>query len=161
MREQLVKKKSRFNRNLLVPLRFFQSFLSFSSDDFLALVLQRHGGRADRVSEVSAATQAKTTASHHRQNRGSDKHAHLQWPKTARERDHGLRGITSLPLYPLGKGARKHGARESLGAGVDSANAFWVQAPGPTRLLSSEMCFLWKSRYLGKIRWSVNLYETA
>ncbi|XP_035984467.1 glutamate receptor ionotropic, kainate 2 [Fundulus heteroclitus] len=65
------------------------------------VILQRHGERTAGIPQVPAAAQTQAPATCHGENRGGHQHAHLQRPKTARERDYGLKQESPSFSHPL------------------------------------------------------------
>ncbi|XP_051813206.1 glutamate receptor ionotropic, kainate 2 isoform X3 [Acanthochromis polyacanthus] len=63
--------------------------------------LQCHGERTAGFPQVPETAQTQAPASRHGENRGSHQHAHLQRPKTARERDHDLKWEPQSLYHPL------------------------------------------------------------
>ncbi|XP_043972197.1 glutamate receptor ionotropic, kainate 2 isoform X3 [Gambusia affinis] len=65
------------------------------------ITLQCHGGRTAGFPQVPAAAQTQAPAACHGENRGGHQHAHLQRPKTARERDHDLKQESLSFAHPV------------------------------------------------------------
>lgn len=78
---------------------FFSFFLLLCAS--AEVLLQCHGRRTAGFPQVPAPAQAEASTTHRGENRGSHQHAHLQRPKTARERDHGLNLESQSLFHPL------------------------------------------------------------
>lgn len=80
------------------------------------ILLQCHGGRAAGFPQVPAPAQTQASAARHGQNWWSHQHAHLQWPETARQRDHGLKRTPARSFLSLetGRNLGRGGSRFSI-----------------------------------------------